>query len=111
MRSTPLRWSAYVLLFFALLFAISFRLLGKQTQTDPDLTAHEWGTFTSVAGSDGKAVKWLPVDGSSDLPNFVETFQTTKAALPGTIRMETPVLYFYSARATTLSVNVSFRRV
>jgi hypothetical protein len=110
MRSTPLRWSAYILLFFVLLFAISFRLLGKQTQTDPDLTAHEWGTFTSVAGSDGKALKWLPVDGSSDLPNFVETLQTTKAALPGTIRMETPVLYFYSPRATTLSVNVSFSK-
>jgi hypothetical protein len=110
MRSIPLRWLASVLLFFALSFAISFRLLGRQIRTDPDLTAHEWGTFTSVAGSDGKALKWLPLNGSSDLPDFVETFQTTKAALPGTIRMETPVLYFYAAQATTLSVNISFSK-
>jgi hypothetical protein len=52
------------------------------------------GTFTSVAGSEGKALKWLPLNGSADLPNFVETLQLTKAALPGTIRMEMPVLYF-----------------
>jgi hypothetical protein len=110
MRSTPLRWSACGLLLFALFFAISFRLLGRQTQTDPDLNAHEWGTFTSVAGSDGKALKWLPLNGSADLPNFVETFQKTKAALFGTIRMETPVLYFYSSRETTLSVKVSFSK-
>ena len=28
-----------------------------------DLTVHEWGTFTSVAGPDGQPVEWLPLTG------------------------------------------------
>src|SRR5271167_2486215 len=77
---------------------------------DPALTAHEWGTFTSIAGKDGRAALWLPLTGSADLPAFVEHFQTPdfKGGLRGTVRMETPVLYFYTNRATTLSVHVSF---
>jgi hypothetical protein len=77
---------------------------------DPALTAHEWGTFTSIAGKDGRAAYWLPLTGSTDLPGFVEHFQTPdfKGGLRGTVRMETPVLYFYTNHATTLSVHVSF---
>ncbi len=77
---------------------------------DPALTAHEWGTFTSIAGRDGHAAEWLPLTGSGDLPSFVEHFQTLdfKGGLRGTVRMETPVLYFYTNRPTTLSVHVSF---
>jgi hypothetical protein len=44
--------------------------------SDPALTAHEWGTFTSIAGKDGRAATWLPLTGSTDLPAFVEHFQT-----------------------------------
>ena len=40
-----------------------------------ELTVHEWGTFTSVAGPDGEAVEWLPLTGSTDLPAFVEHFR------------------------------------
>jgi hypothetical protein len=78
--------------------------------SDPALTAHEWGTFTSIAGKDGQAAYWLPLTGSTDLPAFVEHFQTPdfKGGLRGTVRMETPVLYFYTNRATTVSVRVSF---
>jgi len=78
--------------------------------SDPALTAHEWGTFTSIAGRDGHAAEWLPLTGSTDLPTFVEHFQTPefKGGLRGTLRMETPVLYFYTNRPTTLSVHVSF---
>jgi hypothetical protein len=78
--------------------------------SDPALTAHEWGTFTSIAGKDGQAAYWLPLTGSTDLPAFVEHFQTPdfKGGLRGTVRMETPVLYFYTNHATTLSVHVSF---
>jgi hypothetical protein len=77
--------------------------------SDPALTAHEWGTFTSIAGKDGQAAYWLPLTGSTDLPAFVEHFQTPdfKGGLRGTVRMETPVLYFYTNRATTVSVRVS----
>src|SRR5580698_9756742 len=78
--------------------------------SDPALTAHEWGTFTSIAGKDGQAADWLPLTGSTDLPAFVEHFQTPnfKGGVRGTVRMETPVLYFYANHTTTLSVHVSF---
>jgi hypothetical protein len=41
-----------------------------------DLTVHEWGTFTSIAGRDGQAVKWSPLNGSTDLPGFVQHFHS-----------------------------------
>lgn len=74
--------------------------------------AHEWGTFTSIAGNTGTAVQWYPWAVPSDLPKFVERFQSSnfKANLSGTIRMETPVLYFYSPRDTRVSVHVSFSK-
>jgi hypothetical protein len=75
------------------------------------LTAHEWGTFTSIAGENGQAVQWLPLNGSTDLPSFVEHFRNAgfKLGLPGTVRMETPVLYFYDSREETVSVKVNFK--
>jgi hypothetical protein len=74
------------------------------------LTAHEWGTFTSIAGEQGQAVEWSPQTGSTDLPAFVEHLRTPqfKLGLRGTVRMETPVLYFYDSREETVSVKVSF---
>ena len=77
-----------------------------------DLTAHEWGTFTSVAGSNGMAAEWSPLNGSADLPSFVEHLNRAqfKAGLRGTVRMETPVLYFYSPHEIQVSVRVSFAK-
>lgn len=74
------------------------------------LTAHEWSTFTSIAGVDGGAVEWSPLTVSTDLPGFVEHFPDPgfKLGLRGTVRMETPVLYFYSSREETVSVAVAF---
>jgi hypothetical protein len=84
---------------------------GKQLPEN-DLTVHEWGTFTSIAGPDGLSMNWLPLTGSTDLPSFVEHFREVafKGGLRGATRMETPVLYFYSPRETTVSVNVSFAK-
>ncbi len=89
-----------------------FRAQSPSSAPDPYLTAHEWGTFTSIAGKDGHAVEWLPLTGSTDLPSFVEHFSgaTLKAGLLGTVRMDTPVLYFYTNRQTTVSVHVSFSK-
>jgi len=104
------------LAFFALLaccFAISSHSLGKDARpVYSSLTAHEWGTFTSIAGSDGRAVEWSPLTGSTDLPAFVEHFRDPgfKLGLRGTVRMETPVLYFYDSREETVSVNVAFSK-
>jgi hypothetical protein len=86
---------------------------GAQIQPiNPELTAHEWGTFTSIAGADGRAMKWSPLNGSADLPSFVEHLNGAqfKVGLRGTVRMETPVLYFYSPRETSVSVKVRFSK-
>jgi hypothetical protein len=76
---------------------------------DQALIAHEWGTFTSVAGEDGTAVQWAPLSGTSDLPCFVRHLGPVHAKLARSlVRMETPVLYFYAPTSTILSVHVGF---
>src|SRR3984893_11617370 len=84
---------------------------------DTRLVVHEWGTFTSIAGNDGVALEWRPLNGSTDLPGFVHTIQegakglrhpALKADLAATVRMETPVLYFYSGNEMDVSVKVDF---
>src|ERR1700739_2005958 len=52
-------------------------------------TVHEWGTFTAIAGKDGRAVEWTPFSGITDLPQFVEHLggPHLKAGLRGTIRL------------------------
>lgn len=71
---------------------------------------HEWGTFTSVAGEDGTAMAWRTLSGPSDLPCFVHRLdqRNLKVADYGTVRMETPVLYFYPLTPLTVSVHVDF---
>ena len=116
----------------------------------PGTTVHEWGTFTTVAGTDGGAIDWLPLGGPTDLPCFVKhvravpdpirpisgpvvratntlpvykgevvvgnrivaalTYDDARKNLWGKVRMETPVIYFYSPTASTARVSVSFPR-
>jgi hypothetical protein len=86
------------------------------TTQSPDLVVHEWGTFTSIAGPDGQAVQWRPLTGPSDLPCFVTLLNSNSIKLPqggvpaikATVRMETPVLYFYSASEQTVRASVTF---
>jgi hypothetical protein len=99
---------------------LAFWLIGwtaDEQHIAPDLNAHEWGTFTAIAGKDGRAVEWSPLGlprlpPSTDLPQFVEHLNGVnfKLGLRGTIRMETPVLYFYSPRDLTVSAKVSFAK-
>jgi hypothetical protein len=99
---------------------LAFSLAGwtaDEQHTVPYLTVHEWGTFTSIAGKDGRAAEWLPLGlprfpPPIDLPQFVERIDGVnfKLGLRGTIRMETPVLYFYSPRDVTVSARVSFSK-
>lgn len=94
------------------------------------VTVHEWGTFTSVAGTDGQVAQWLPLAGPSDLPCFVDYYHNrvfksapvatllnqkdaidyfkARSQLLGPIRMETPVLYFYAERPQKVAVRVAF---
>ncbi len=84
----------------------------KQDAPSSGLFVHEWGTFTSISAEDGQAIEWLPLTGSTDLPTFVEHLREAnfKGGLRGSVRMETPVLYFYSPRETSVSVTVSFAK-
>ena len=81
-------------------------------QTSSGLIAHEWGTFTAIAGADGRAMQWMPFINPSELPGFVQHLSSPgfKFGLRGTIRMETPVLYFYSPREENVSVKVAFTK-
>jgi hypothetical protein len=82
----------------------------QEPSADPGLSVHEWGTFTSIAGAKGEAVVWMPQAERDDLPGFVEHLgnSRTKGGLQGSVRMETPVLYFYATHPATVSVHVSF---
>lgn len=110
----PLKPSRLILpALLACCLAAATYLPGKEARPGfAGLTVHEWGTFTSVAGKDGQAVEWSPLTGSTDLPGFVEHFRTPefKLGLRGTVRMETPVLYFYDSHEEHVSVNVSFSK-
>jgi len=86
------------------------------------LVVHEWGTFTSVVGREGYALSWRPLSFESDLPSFVYSVDKgatwlggglrypTKSSFAVTVRMETPVLYFYAQEETNVSVSVNFLR-
>src|ERR1044072_4939283 len=98
------------------LLAASSLLTGGSLQIPPSpgntpVIVHEWGTFTSVAAEDGTAVQWVPRQPPSELPCFVERLQLQiKGYLPATVRMETPVLYFYAPAPTSVDVGVRFRQ-
>ena len=105
--------STRVALVVAFVLAVAATLAATRIQSaDPvPFTVHEWGTFTSIAGEDGQALQWLPQGGASDLPCFVErSVFNIKGSLSGTVRMETPVLYFYAARDVTVNVKVGFKQ-
>ena len=102
------RASARTVVLFGALLAVGAPS-SRETADPASLTAHEWGTFTSIAGEDGSAVEWMPLAGPQDLPCFVERVRyRPKSTLYGTVRMETPVIYFYSPQATTVNVRVRF---
>jgi hypothetical protein len=94
--------------------AVAALSVSPVAQTPPSpvpLTVHEWGTFTSIAGADGQAVRWQPQQTPEDLPCFVERSGIQfKLQIAGTVRMETPVIYFYAPRAVDVSVDVAFKQ-
>jgi hypothetical protein len=174
-------------------FAAALVALGATVQQQRSVTVHEWGTFTTVVGPDGRVIEWLPLGGPADLPCFVQVipddallalagkvagvqirygttgadvviqirnpiipggpvaasarpagvstsptvttsaitipfsgalsapnpfylevsgaqlgYEEARAKLRGTVRMETPVLYFYSPREESVNVSVDF---
>ncbi|MBB5352492.1 hypothetical protein HNR46_002738 [Haloferula luteola] len=80
---------------------------------------HEWGTFTTVAGSDGQLLTGLERE-EEPLPSYVKHLPRMSAfTLPGfkrvaipvknvRVKMETPVIYFHSPDAFRAEVKVGF---
>jgi hypothetical protein len=96
------------------LFTSAATILNKHNGSPADrLVVHEWGTFTTVSGADGKEQLWDPLNGPSELPSFVYRSMKDKERCGpkcnlALVRMETPVLYFYADRELRVSVKVGF---
>jgi hypothetical protein len=101
-----------LLAFVLLALGLAGWLIAGELSGYPDVIVHEWGTFTAIAGKDGQAMEWTPSSAPTDLPRFVEHLGTAnlKGGLRGTIRVETPVMYFYSPQDANVSVSVSFSK-
>lgn len=98
--------AAAVLIAAATLLAAGFAVVAERSR---GLVVHEWGTFTTVAGLGGEALAWRPLERPDPLPSFVGTIAGRfKGDLTARVRMETPVVYFYSDRDVDAAVRVGF---
>jgi hypothetical protein len=116
---------------------ILFTLTLTSQFTFAEYKVHEWGTFTSLVGSDGITQPGMYHEDEA-LPDFVHQFGDTQTFEPAPIpiprptpiddcrnrkvcvpvavlqqanitqKMETPVIYFYSDQVRTVDVNVKF---
>jgi hypothetical protein len=100
----------------SLLFFITFITPSGAKLSGEQLVVHEWGTFTTLAKTDGVLQYWRPLSGPSELPGFVhfadiatrdrQSRFCVKCDTLALVRMETPVLYFYTERELNFSVKV-----
>jgi hypothetical protein len=114
-----MKTKSVVLLAFGAVALTTAGFMGKSE--NGQLVVHEWGTFTSLQGSDGVPLRWNPLQ-SSTLPKFVYDWNHAipgrfpsgmlalgqKGALVTLQRMETPVIYFYSKKQLAVDVSVRF---
>src|SRR5436190_21498476 len=97
--------------------ALSVASFVAATEAKDEFVAHEWGTCTSVQGADGNQIQWNPLI-RTDLPDFVYSTDG-RSGVPGGrlliegkgmmttfVRMETPVIHFYSDKERTVDVRV-----
>ncbi|MCA8942847.1 MAG: hypothetical protein KDB80_09840 [Planctomycetes bacterium] len=99
--------------------ALSAPLIGQSEAPQNDLEVHEWGTFTSMVGADGTVLEGLQHE-EELLPDFVHELTDLSEINGGggrvlkfpatrvTQKMETPVIYFHTGTAQTVSVDVRF---
>src|ERR1039457_1510236 len=117
-----------------LIFAFSALIyIGNINAQNIKYTAHEWGTFTSLCGSDGSRLSGLYKEEEA-LPNFVYSIGSNDYTVDGkfpnlsstldddkgwnhniklenvNIKMETPVIYFYTPQTFSAKVNVHFNK-
>lgn len=91
----------------------------------PRLTVHEWGTFTAVQDEDGRSLAGINTD-DQPVPRFVHRLADYLLIAPGdlapifckgaprchpdiTLRLETPVIYFYPPAGAALPLSASVR--
>ncbi len=100
----------------SLYLALAFTSFTALAADAPDFTLHEWGTFTSVSGSDGVLLPGLQQE-EEPLPNFVHSHEGMgphfvkgwiRPLHNVTIKMETPVIYFYTDQPFEAHVHVGF---
>ena len=116
----------------ATLTAAGFLALAAATTplaADERMTIHEWGTFTALQDSDGRQLGGINID-DEPVPEFVHNLRRDLLRRPQalhqydmkgvpmrhpqiTLRLETPVMYFYppeeAKTPTTMDVRVDFR--
>ncbi|OQW48891.1 MAG: hypothetical protein A4S09_13060 [Proteobacteria bacterium SG_bin7] len=116
-------------------YLIGLFLLTGVSSAQARLDVHEWGTFTSLVGSNGKTQHGMYHE-DEKLPDFVHNFgeilsprqsnflgrsgdcdpRRDKGCIPERMitnsfvsqKMETPVVYFYSDRQQPVTINVRF---
>lgn len=75
---------------------------------DSNFRVHEWGTFTTLAGSNGAQIGGLVYDEDA-LPRFVHERRLQPQGFDGVrVKMETPVIYVYSDAEREVSIKVAF---
>lgn len=96
--------------------ALAFTSFTALAADAPDFILHEWGTFTSVSGSDGVLLPGLQQE-EEQLPMFVYSHAGmgwnygkgwSRPLQNVTVKMETPVIYFYTSRPFEAHVHVGF---
>lgn len=110
------------LLLSSILLSLSASLCIVPRAAAQELVVHEWGTFTTLQGSNGIMLSGLYRD-EEELPPFVYSHggfspQPTDYSGKGfyanlgsvTVKMETPVLYFYAPVSMPVGVRVDFPR-
>ncbi|MBK7883720.1 MAG: hypothetical protein IPJ81_07915 [Chitinophagaceae bacterium] len=100
---------------FVLISLVILKSNSKPAQSD--LTVHEWGTFTTLHDSKGNQLSGVYLE-EEGLPRFVHSLSPQYPSVKGgkgfttpenvTVKMETPVIYFYSPKAINASVKVDF---
>lgn len=105
----------------SLILSAALAAIPSDPSASSGLVVHEWGTFTSVQGSDGVALEGLQHEEES-LPAFVYSRSKVRdcplrdRGYKGlevdvahvTKKMETPVIYFYSATRQRVRLRVDF---
>ena len=83
----------------------------RRGEHDPGtLRVHEWGTFTSIAGADGRAVGWTPLAAPTTCRASWIASGSARSGACGHGPDGNAVLYFYSANDVTVDVKIRFHQ-